>query len=278
MEHFGLQFYLGRRGRAPASRYHWHLDSAVRRMSWPPFDSPCLTPPPEDAGPIGSCMHCQVRHLAICSVLTREEMQALESAATAHVLGTGDVLARQGEPRRHVFTVTRGALRLVRLSADGRRQVAGFAMPGDFVGLSGASTHQHDIEALTGTELCRFSVEAMQRLGAQYPHLQGKLLERACVELDSARDRMMALARMNPTERMADFLLRLAEQQARTGNPDPSIALPMPRADIADHLGLTVETVSRCLTALRTRGLIALPGTYRVEILDKAGLTALEAA
>jgi cAMP-binding proteins - catabolite gene activator and regulatory subunit of cAMP-dependent protein kinases len=255
-----------------------HTDSVAIRMSWPPFDSPCLTPPPEDAGPIGSCLHCQVRHLAVCSVLSREEMQALEAAASVQVLESGAVLARQGEPRKHVYTVTRGALRLVRLSADGRRQVAGFAMPGDFVGLSGASTYQHDIEALAETEMCRFSLDAMQRLGARYPHLQAKLLERACVELDSARDRMMALARMNPTERMADFLLKLAAQQARAGNPGPSIFLPMPRADIADHLGLTVETVSRCLTTLRTRGLIALPGTYRVEILDMAGLKALEAA
>ncbi|KAF1691658.1 Crp/Fnr family transcriptional regulator [Pseudoxanthomonas koreensis] len=247
-------------------------------MSWPPFDSPCLTPPTEDAGPIGPCLHCQVRHLAVCSALSREEIQALEATASAQVLAPGTVLARQGEARRHVYTVTRGALRLARVSADGRRQVAGFALPGDFVGLSGAPTHQHDIEALAETELCRFGTDAMQRLGTRFPHLQGKLLERACVELDSAREQMMSLARMTPTERVADFLLKLAGRQARTGDPGPSIALPMPRADIADHLGLTVETVSRCLTALRTRGLIALPGTYRVEILDPTGLKSLEAA
>lgn len=247
-------------------------------MSWPPFDNPCLTPPADDAGPLGPCLHCQVRHLAVCSVLSTEEIHALDAAAGLQVLQPGAMLARQGDPRRQVFTVTRGALRLVRLSADGRRQVAGFALPGDFVGLSGAATHQHDIEALGETELCRFSLDAMQRLGERFPHLQGKLLERACVELDSAHERMMSLARMNPTERLADFLLTLAARQARSGNPGPSLALPMPRADIADHLGLTVETVSRSLTALRTRGLIALPGTYRVDILDRRGLELLKAA
>jgi CRP/FNR family transcriptional regulator len=243
-------------------------------MSWPPFDSPCLTPAPEDAGPIGPCLHCQARHLAVCSVLSREEMRALDATAGLQTLDAGAVLVRQGEPRRHVFTVIRGALRLARLSADGRRQVAGFALPGDFVGLSGAATHQHDIEALAETELCRFDTGTMRRLGGTYPHLQGKLLERACIELDSAHEQMMALARMNPTERLADFLLKLAARQARAGDRGPSITLPMPRADIADHLGLTVETVSRCLTTLRMRGLIALPGTYRVEILDPAGLKA----
>ena len=248
--------------------------TAMRRMSWPPFDSPCLSPAPEDAGPIGPCLHCQVRHLAVCSVLSREEMRALDASASLLTLEAGAALVRQGEPRRHVFTVTRGALRLARLSADGRRQVAGFALPGDFVGLSGAATHQHDIDALADTELCRFGIDTMHRLGESYPQLRGKLLERACVELDAAHEQMMALARMNPTERVADFLLKLAARQARAGDPGPSVALPMPRADTADHLGLTVETVSRCLTALRTRGLIALPGTYRVEILDAAGLKA----
>ena len=247
-------------------------------MAWPPFDSPCLTPPGNDAAPLGPCAHCQVRHLAVCSALSHDEMHALDALASQQLLGPGAVLARQGDPRRHVFTVTRGALRLVRLSPDGRRQVAGFALPGDFVGLSGAATHQHDIEALAETELCRFGTDAMQGLGTRFPQLQAKLLERACVELDSAREQMMALARMNPTERMADFLLKLAAQQARAGNAGPSVVLPMPRADIADHLGLTVETVSRCLTTLRSRGLIALPETYRVDILDFAGLEALNAA
>ena len=252
--------------------------ASVRRMSWPPFDSPCLTPATESPGPLGPCLHCQIRHLAVCGVLTPAEVQAMDTVASLQVLEAGAVLARQGEQRRYVYTVVQGALRLVRLSADGRRQVSGFAMPGDFVGLSGAATYPHDIEALAHTELCRIGLDAMQRLGVQFPHLQGKLLERACTELDTAHDRMMSLARMNPTERMADFLLRLAEQQVRAGNSGTSIFLPMPRADIADHLGLTVETVSRCLTALRTRGLITLPGTYRVELLDVPGLKALEAA
>ena len=247
-------------------------------MAWPPFDSPCLTPPPDQAGLLGSCAHCQVRHLAVCSVLSHEEMHALDNEASTQLLGPGAVLARQGDPRRHVFTVVRGALRMVRLASDGRRQVAGFAMPGDFVGLSGSPTYRHDMEALGETELCRFGTEAMQQLGERYPQLRDKLLERACVELDSARDQMMALARMNPTERLADFLLKLAAREARVGNSDPMVSLPMPRADIADHLGLTVETVSRCLGALRARGLIAVPETYRIEVLDFAGLEALRAA
>ena len=69
-------------------------------MSWPPFDSPCLAPPPDDAGPLGPCLHCQVRHLAVCSALSPEEIQALETAASVQALEPGAVLARQGEARR----------------------------------------------------------------------------------------------------------------------------------------------------------------------------------
>src|SRR5690606_1223412 len=201
----------GRRAPARGARRRGTIRSillSVPDMAWPPFDSPCLTPPPDEAGPLGPCAHCQVRHLAVCSVLSHEEMHALDAEASSQLLGPGAVLARQGDPRRHVFTVVRGALRMVRLAADGRRQVAGFALPGDFVGLSGSPNYSHDVEALGETELCRFGIDAMQRLGARYPQLRDKLLERACVELDSARDQMMALARMNPIERMADFLLK----------------------------------------------------------------------
>lgn len=246
-------------------------------MSWPPLDNPCLTPTPEEASILGQCLHCQVRHLAICSALSKDEMRALDAAASTQVLQAGTILARQGDTRRHAYTVTRGALRLVRLMPDGRRQVAGFALPGDYVGLSGNDHYQHDIESLGETQVCRFSLESMQRLGSQYPHLQRKLLERACVELDAAREQMMSLARMNPTERLADFILKLAAQQTRAGHQSAIVTLPMPRADIADHLGLTVETVSRSLTALRSKGLISLPETYQVEILDQAGLEALNA-
>lgn len=225
--------------------------------------------------PLRDCAHCSVRHLAVCSALAADEVQALEAVTTSFEVGNGSTLARAGEDRLHVYTLTEGALRLVRTLADGRRLVSGFVLPGDYVGLSGSDTYRYDIEAIADSRVCRVGVPQMRELRLRYPHLERKLLQRACQELDSAQDSALALARMQPPEKLADFILRLAERQARHHDGGSRVALPMGRGDIADHLGLTMETVSRTFTKLRQSGLIALPHLNVVEILDRAGLEAL---
>ena len=221
------------------------------------------------------CLHCTVRHLSVCSALACDEVQALERITQTIAAPLGTTLARSGEPRTHVYTVTEGALRLVRTLADGRRQVNGFVLPGDYVGLSGSDHHRYDIEAIADSRVCRVPTTQMRDLRLQYPHLERKLLQRACQELDAAQDNAMALARLQPPERLADFLLRLAAREAALGQVGNRVALPMGRGDIADLLGLTKETVSRTFTKLRQQGLIALPQLNVVEILDFTGLQTL---
>ncbi len=224
------------------------------------------------------CMHCSVRHLAVCSALSPDEVQALEQVTVAQQVAMGSTLARSGEPRLHVYTLTQGALRLVRTLADGRRQINGFVLPGDYLGLSSSDLHRYDIEAIADSRVCRVSLAHMRELRNRYPHLERKLLQRACQELDAAQDAALALARLQPPEKVADFLLRLAEREARLGGPALRVTLPMGRGDIADHLGLTMETVSRTFTRLRQQGLIALPHLNTVEILDEDGLRELAEA
>ena len=222
------------------------------------------------------CLHCTVRHLSVCSALACDEVQALERITQTIAAPLGTTLARSGEPRTHVYTVTEGALRLVRTLADGRRQVNGFVLPGDYVGLSGSDHHRYDIEAIADSRVCRVPTTQMRDLRLQYPHLERKLLQRACQELDAAQDNALALARLQPPERLAAFLLHLAERETRLGSRvGKRISLPMGRGDIADHLGLTMETVSRTFTKLRQQGLIALPQLNVVEILDFTGLQTL---
>lgn len=221
------------------------------------------------------CTACRIRHLAICSALAEEEVHALEAVVSSLHLQPNSTLVREGDPRRQVYTVTAGALRLVKLLSDGRRQVAGFLLPGDFVGLSGAETHLHDIEAVTESMLCRFRVEDMQALWARFPGMERKLLARAMSELDAARDGALGLARLNPLERLAAFLGEFADKRARWSRAGGTLVLPMGRADIADHLGMTVETVSRSFTRLRQQELIALHDANGVEILDRPALDAL---
>ena len=238
----------------------------------PGFALPYKDPVCHDGTAVPDCLHCSVRHLSICSALGMEEAQALEAVTTTMPLAEGATLARTGDTRRHVYTLTDGALRLVRTMADGRRQVAGFVLPGDYVGLTESLKYRYDVEAITNSQVCRVAITDMQQLRTQYPQLERKLLQRACLELDAAQDAALALARMQPTEKLADFLLTLASRLARDGDGRNLVALPMGRGDIADHLGLTMETVSRTFTKLRLQGLIALPQLHTVEIRDFAGL------
>lgn len=228
-----------------------------------------------DCSPLRDCLHCQVRHLAVCSALSADEVQALERVTVSTPVANGATLARAGEDRLHVYTLTEGALRLVRTLPDGRRLVSGFVLPGDYVGLSHSDTFRYDIEAIADSRVCRVGVPQMRELRLHYPHLERKLLQRACQELDTAQDSALALARMQPLEKLADFLLRLADRNTRHGVKPGTVTLPMGRGDIADHLGLTMETVSRSFTKLRQQGLIALPHLQVVELLDRQALQAL---
>ncbi len=222
------------------------------------------------------CLHCAVRHLSVCSALSCDEVQALERITVSTPVPMGATLARTGEPRAYVYTVTEGALRLVRTLADGRRQVNGFVLPGDYLGLSGSDHHRYDIEAIAESRVCRVPTTQMRDLRQRFPHLERKLLQRACQELDAAQDNALALARLQPPERLASFLLRLAAREATLhGRASNRVSLPMGRGDIADHLGLTMETVSRTFTKLRQQGLIALPHLNVVEILDPGALQQL---
>jgi len=227
------------------------------------------------------CARCMARDMAICAALTAEESAELERLARRRTLSPNDVLAGSGQPVRHVFSVTSGMLRRVRTLPDGRRLVTGFSLPGDFIGLSEAQRHRGNIEAVTASQVCEFELDAIRGLSHRFPKLEHKFLERACMELDGNQDAMLMLARLSPLERLAGFLIQLGQRLrgSMPGATDSSahnvVALPMSRHDIADHLGLTVETVSRSFTRLRQMRLIALPDPHWVEIWDGEALQQL---
>ncbi|WP_101927130.1 MULTISPECIES: Crp/Fnr family transcriptional regulator [Luteimonas] len=218
--------------------------------------------------PHPGCADCLTRHLAVCAALPASETQALEAAAGELLLPPGATLAHEGDPRREVYTVTRGMLRRVRLLPDGRRLVAGFLLPGDFIGFSGAPRYRHTIEAITDSVLCTFPFGERRQLRTRYPALESGLLTQACSELDATRGSLMLLARLGPSERLAGFLVELAGRQQQRGGSIDHVELPMTRTDIADHLGLTIETVSRSFTKLRQSGAIAFEDPHRIDLVD----------
>lgn len=221
------------------------------------------------------CSQCAAYGLAVCSSLDLDELAQLESHAGKVGVPANHVLAHAGQPCKHAYSVTSGMLRLVRTLPDARRQVIDFMLPGDFIGLSEVQTYRHNVEAVVASTTCIFDMAEIRHLRQRFPRLEQKMLERACSSLDDAQDAMLMLARLSPLERLASFLLRLRRRYRQNGIYDDTLALSMGRGDIADHLGLTIETVSRSFTRLRGMELIALPDPQHVDILDYDALAVL---
>ncbi len=187
----------------------------------------------------------------------------------------GELLFAEGDETNSVYEIVRGMLRLVKLLPDGRRQVTGFLSAGRLLGLAPEGTHVYTAEAVTEVTLCRYGRAAFERLIDETPGFAKRLLTAASHELRAAQDQMLLLGRKTATEKVASFLLLIAEQQ--NGADVLEVDLPMTRSDIADYLGLTIETVSRTLTKLKQDGLIALPVPNRLKIRDRDQLQELAA-
>lgn len=213
--------------------------------------------------------------MAVCSALQDDEVAELERAMSYVRLDPNDALVEEGEPRRRVYTLTSGMLRLSLALPDGRRQITGFLMPGDYLGLADDETYAQTAEAVVPSGLCSFSVSDMNRLEERFPRLRDRLHLMTRSALREARETQMILGRLAPSEKVASFLLIMSNRAVAHGRPASPIQLPMTRTDIADYLGLTIETVSRTFTKLKTQGLIRLPDPHSVEIADKGRLASV---
>lgn len=216
--------------------------------------------------PADPCDTCTVRNLTICAPLSTEEQAKMGALATAIPLKPGQILFQEGDDADFVFNVTCGSITLSKSMPDGRRQVTGFLGAGDFIGLNTLSTYTATAEALTDGRLCRFPRKAFQQLLAEMPNLEQRLLAVTETELAAAHEQILLLGRKTAMERIATFLLRQSKRAEARGHAANPISLPMTRAEAADYLGLTVETVSRCFTKLRKLDIISLSGADRVFI------------
>jgi CRP/FNR family transcriptional regulator len=232
---------------------------------------------------MSSCQTCVVRNHAICSALTTPEVEALSRIGRHVLIRRGETLIWEGDESALVANVIEGVLKLSTSTADGREQIVGVVYPSDFIGRPFGGTAQHSITALSDAQLCLFTRPAFESFAHDYPQLQHKLLERTLTELDRARGWMLALGRKSAGERVATFLLDMAERLGGAGEigeicgtqskmPSERFDLPLTRQQMADLLGLTIETVSRQLTRLRQAGIIDLPDRRAVVILDREAM------
>lgn len=228
---------------------------------------------------MSSCDLCVVRNRAICAALDQTEVEALNAIGRQRDMKAGESLMWEGDDSVLVANVIDGVLKLSTGTEDGREQIVGVVYPSDFIGRPFGSTTGHGVTALTDARVCVFSRRDFDAFAREHPALEHKLLQRTLGELDRTRRWMLLLGRKSASEKLASFLLEMAERMAEPGCKAPAgmaqkVALPFSRQQIADVLGLTIETVSRQFTRLKDEGVIALPSRREVEILDPDALVA----
>lgn len=226
------------------------------------------------------CGDCTIRHRAVCSYCGPTELELLDSIKFYRSYEPGQEIVAAGEETDFLGSVVDGVVALSKTMADGRRQTVGLMFPSDFVGRPMRPVAPYDATAVTPVRLCLFMRGRFERLVRQMPSLEKRLLEMTLDELDAARDWMLLLGRKTAQEKIATFLTILARRAAALENRAPedglTFQLPLSREAIADYLGLTIETVSRQVTALKKGGVVELTDARSLRVPDYGAL--LEAA
>lgn len=222
------------------------------------------------------CGRCGARASGVCSAVAGPALPRLAALATIANATRGQTFIHEGEPAEHFCILIQGSAKLYKLLPDGRRQIIGFGYAGSFLGVSAQENYTFTADAIEPIRMCRLSRRGLLRLLGDADAMRQRLLEVAVNKLALAREHLVLLGRKTPIERVASFLLFQAKRPQPRGVLPPRIHLPMSRLDIADYLGVTVETVCRSLAKLAKFGAIAIPNVHEVVILDRAYLESME--
>jgi CRP/FNR family transcriptional regulator, anaerobic regulatory protein len=228
--------------------------------------------------PLGQpCAKCSVRGSSVCAALDSAELRGLEHLSRHIYFASCETVFAQEEMTTSFYNLLVGVMRLYKLLPDGRRQIVGFALPGDFLGLTASPRHSFSADAIGPVAVCQFSRTSFSHYVEDKPHLLRRINELTIRELSQAQDHMVLLGRRSAEEKVATFLIAWRDRLAELKGLSKTVPLPMSRLDIADFLGLTIETVSRTFTRLDREGVIEImPGS--VCLLDPARAEALAAA
>ncbi|MEZ5808815.1 MAG: Crp/Fnr family transcriptional regulator [Zhengella sp.] len=217
------------------------------------------------------CQACEARHRGVCGALNTDQLVSLSKHSVRRKVVPGTELVGEEQDVSQYANVIGGVVKLTKMLSDGRQQIVGLQFAPDFLGRPFSRSSRFSAEAATEVELCSFSKGLIDRMIDQSPDLEHKLLEQTLKELDEARDWMLTLGRKTAAEKVASFLHLIAinvDPDAATHEGPVTFDLPLTRADIADFLGLTIETVSRQLTKLRKDGVIHIENNRHITVPD----------
>jgi len=227
------------------------------------------------------CSDCPIRHRAVCARCDADELRLLEEIKYYRNYEAGQTIVWSGDPMDFVGSVVSGIATLTQTMEDGRRQMVGLLLPSDFVGRPGRNAAAYDVVATTNLVMCCFRRKPFEDMMVRTPHIAQRLLEMTLDELDAAREWMLVLGRKTAREKIASLLAIIARRDVALnmarGSGRIVFDLPLTREAMADYLGLTLETVSRQISALKKEGVIELEGKRHVTVpdfdrlLDEAG-------
>lgn len=216
------------------------------------------------------CGQCISRGISMCSALDDDELHLVSDIAKNILIRSREAICIEGEVASYLFNIKRGSVRMSKMLSDGRRQVIGFLFPGDFFGLGCGEGYSYSAESITEVEICRMPRDSVLNKFSEFPALGQKVLDITRTELESSQDQMLLLGRKTAKEKLCSFLLSMKTKSSRLENIRKDQAyLPMSRSDIADYLGLTIETISRQFTILVKEKLISLEDSSFVKILNE---------
>ncbi|MDO5705160.1 MAG: Crp/Fnr family transcriptional regulator [Paracoccus sp. (in: a-proteobacteria)] len=227
-------------------------------------------------GPETPCADCPIRYRAVCARCETDELDTLEAVKFYRRFEAGQVILWAGDRMDFVASVVSGVAGLTQTLDDGRTQMVGMLLPSDFLGRPGRAMAQYTVTAATDVTLCCFRRRPFEEIMASTPRIAQRLLEMTLDELDAAREWMLLLGRKTAREKIASFLAIVARREAALRKAQPGgrmeMILPLTREAMADYLGLTLETVSRQVSALKRDHVISLNGKRGITVPDFARL------
>lgn len=219
-----------------------------------------------------SCGDCPIRHRAVCARCEPDELRKLEDIKYYRTYDAGQTMVWAGDKMEFVASVVSGVASLSQTMEDGRTQMVGLLLPSDFIGRPGRNTAPYSVTAVSEVTICCFRRRPFEELMVSTPNVSQRLLEMALDELDAAREWMLLLGRKTAREKISSLIAIIARRRsdpdAVSKSSDIEVTLPLTRESMADYLGLTLETVSRQISALKREGIIHLRGKRELLIPD----------
>ena len=212
------------------------------------------------------CSECNIRPYSFCRCLKEEKLKEFSKISSEKKFKNKENIFLQQDDAKNIYNITEGNVKIYQLIDDGRIQIIGFLYPGDFFGSYKNGKYNYCAEAIGDARVCTFEQKKLDYYIENNMALAKELLNQTSYELTLAQDRMGVLGKLDATERLAKFLINISEQRKRIGWQNNPLSLPMTRQDIADYLGLTIETVSREVSKLKTSNIVKVLSAKQIYI------------